>query len=117
MTARDEMVDYGIGCGAAEGLADYISEPFRDFVIRAEEILGRGGALTRSQTIYIESLYRRYNIGREREIWEGLKRTPERVKAAERPAVRRETVRIFGHPVTILRDLKTGRFVRRKRRG
>ena len=117
MTARDDFEQYGFSPAVSEILAKHIHDPFPDYEVIAEETIGKGGALTRSQLVTIDWLYRSHNIGREREIWEGLKRTPERVKAAKRPAVRRETVRIFGHPVTILRDLKTGRFVRRKRRG
>ena len=117
MSARDELEAYGISPRAAEILSEHIHDPFPDYLIVAEETLGKGGALTRSQTVHLEWVYRSHNIGREREIWEGLKRTPEREKAAKRPEVRRETVRIFGHRVTIWRDLRTGRFVRRKRRG
>jgi hypothetical protein len=114
MTARDEMVDYGIGEGAADRIAGSIHDHFDDYLIVAEENLGRGGALTRSQLIFIESLYRNYNIGREREIWEGLKGAPERERsAAERPAVRREVVVILGRRRTFYRDLHTGRWVRR----
>lgn len=111
------MVDYGFSPGVAEILDGNIHRPFPDFLIVAEETIGKGGPLTRSQLIHLESLYRSHNIGREREIWEGLRRTPERQKVVKRPSVRKETVRIFGHRVTVWRDLRTGRFVRRKRRG
>lgn len=120
MTARDDMVEYGFSPNVAGLLGTNIHDPFPDFLVVAEETLAKGGALTRPQTVYLESLYRSYNIGRERQIWEGLKWAPERRRApARKPAVRREVVVIKGHRVRVYRDLRNGRFtrfVRRRRR-
>lgn len=116
MSARDELEEYGFSPTVSEILDGNIHRPFPDFVIVAEETIGKGGPLTRSQLIHIESLYRRHNIGREREIWEGLKRTRERRLPVRRPAVRREVVFIFGRKVVVYRSLLTGRFVGRRRR-
>lgn len=111
MGARTEMEEYGISPRAAEILSERVHDRFDDYIIVAEEILGKGGALTRSQVIYLESLYRSYNIGREREIWEGLKKAPERERfAKKRPTVRREVVRIFGKKVVVHRNLRNGQF-------
>lgn len=117
MTARDELEEYGFSPAVADRLSGHIHDRFDDYVILAEETIGKGGSLTRSQLIFIESLYRSYNIRREREIWEGLKRAPERQSFAKRPpAVKREVVLIFGRRVVVYRSLVTGRFVRRRRR-
>lgn len=117
MTARDELEEYGFSPRAAEMLSERIHEPFPDYVVLAEDVLGKGGALTREQLVYIEWLYRSHNIGREREVWEGLKRAPERERLAKkRPSVRREVVRIFGKRTVVYRDLHTGRWTRKPRR-
>jgi len=117
LAARSELEEYGFSPSVAGILDGHVHDPFPDFVVIAEETLGKGGALTRSQLVYLEWLYRSHNIGREREIWEGLKRAPERERAAKkRPAVRKEVVVIFGHRVLVLRDLRTGRFVRGRNR-
>jgi hypothetical protein len=116
VTARHELEEYGFSPNVAGRLGANIHDPFPDFLILAEEILGKDGALTRSQLVYIEYLHRSHNIGHEREIWEALKRAPERERFAKKPSIRREVVVIFGHRVTVFRDVRTGRFVRRRRR-
>jgi hypothetical protein len=110
MTVRDELVDYGFSPTAADMLSERIHDSFDHYIIVAEEILGKGGALTRSQIIYLEYLYRSHNIGREREIWEGLKSAPERRKVSRRPSMRREVVRIYGKKVVVHRNLRNGQF-------
>jgi hypothetical protein len=80
---------------------------------------GSTGGLTRNQVVWFEMYWREYGTAQtnEREIWEALQRTHERARFSKRrPAVRKETVRIHGQKVVVYRDVRTGRWVRRRRR-
>jgi hypothetical protein len=105
---------------ARDKIDNLIDEPFPDALPELERFFGgRTGGLTRSQVVWFEMYWREYGTAKtnEREIWEALQRTPERQKFAKRrPTVRREVVRVFGHKVVRYRDVRTGRWARRRRR-
>lgn len=102
--ATQEMVD------------SHINEPFTDAIPVLERWFN--GFLTRSQLIFFEQYWRDNGPAQTpaRALWEALKRTRERQKAARQSGARREVVVIKGHKVVVWRDLSTGRFVRRRRR-
>ena len=91
-----------------------IERKFRD----ALPVLERWfNGLTRKQLIFWESYWRQFGPSEsEGEIFEAIKYTPERQRITKRPSVRKEVVVINGHRVTIVRDLRTGRFARRRGR-
>lgn len=105
---------------ARDKIDGLIDEPFPDALPELERFFGgRTGGLTRNQVVWFEMYWRENGMARttERDIWEALQRTSERQKFSKRmPTVRREMVRIFGHKVTVWRDTRTGRFVRRRTR-
>lgn len=93
---------------------DHIDRPFPDVIPVLERWFD---GLTRRQLIFFEQYWRMYGPRTaERDIWEALKRTPERKTAEERPSFRKEVVVIKGHRVRVWRDLRTGRFIRRRRK-
>jgi len=104
---------------ARDKIDSLIGEPFPDALPELEQFFGGpSGMLTRNQVVWFES-YWHENGPRtsERDIWEALQRTPERQKFAKRrPVVRREVVKVHGHKAVVYRDLRTGRFVRRRGR-
>jgi hypothetical protein len=91
----------------------HIGEPFPEVIPVLERWFD---GLTHKQLIFWESYWHLYGPPiSEREIWEALRRTPERQRVTRRPTVRKEVVVIFGHKVTVFRNLNTGRFSRRRR--
>ncbi|MDG6912922.1 MAG: hypothetical protein JRN51_07345 [Nitrososphaerota archaeon] len=105
---------------ARDKIDSLTDEPFPDALPELERFFGgRTGGLTRNQVVWFEMYWREHGTAKttQREIWEALKRAPERQRFANRrPAVRREVVRIFGHKTVRYRDVRTGRWARRPRR-
>ena len=98
---------------ARNGINEHIHQPFPDALPWLELFFN---GLTRNQLIFFEQYWREYGPSTpEREMWETLKWAPERRKVYRRPSIRSEVVFVKGHRVKVWRDLRTGRFVRRRR--
>jgi hypothetical protein len=105
---------------AQDKIDSLIDKPFPDEIPELEIFFGhRTGGLTRGQLVWLEMFWREFGTAHatERDVWDELRQTHERQRFPKRkPSVRREVVIIFGHRVTVFRDIRTGRFVRRLRR-
>ena len=92
----------------------HISRPFPDAIPVLERWFN---GLSRSQLIFFEQYWKEFGPSTsEREIWEALKRMPERATVKASPRLRREAVVIKGRKVVVWRNSVTGRFVRRSQR-
>lgn len=109
------MTEIGeFGESAQDLVNNLIGRPFPDAIPVLESWFD---GLTHKQLVFFEQ-YWRENGPRDasaREHWEALRRARERPLKVKQRRFRKETVVIFGHRISVLRDTLTGRFVRRRR--